>query len=267
MSHAAGRPQKNYFVQAMFFLCILFLYIPLGYIIFQAFLLDQENWSSGFTLKWVIKLWNSHTLWHPLTNSIKVGVLSATLSVILGTLGAVGLSRAKKNLPAAINTLILLPVLLPEVITALSLLLFFLVIKVPLGFFTIVIAHASFSASFVFFILVEQFKNLDPQMLEAALDLGATPHQAFWKVTFPNVLPGILGGWLLAFTLSFDDFLISNFTSGPGFTTLPLKIYSLMKIGLSPELNGLSLFLILTSTALVLLLFSREGSRKWVLRK
>ena len=150
MTASSGRPQKNYFVQAVFYVCILFLYVPLAYIIFQAFLVDQNNWASGFTLKWVIKLWNSHTLWHPLTNSIKVGVLSATLSVILGTLGALGLSRAKKNLPAVLNTLILLPVLLPEVITALSLLLFFLVIKVPLGFFTIVVAHASFSASFVF---------------------------------------------------------------------------------------------------------------------
>jgi spermidine/putrescine transport system permease protein len=104
-------------------------------------------------------------------------------------------------------------------------------------------------------------------MLEVALDLGATPRQAFWKVTFPNILPGIFGAWLLAFTLSFDDFLISFFTGGPGIVTLPLKIYSLMRIGLSPELNGLSLFLILMSTALVLLLFSREGSRKWVLRR
>lgn len=261
------RQQKNYLVQGIFYLSLGFLYLPLLYLVFQAFLVNPNQWESGFTLQWVIKLWNSDALWHPLGVSVKVAFLAATLSTALGLLGALGVSRMKRAMPALLQTLIMLPILLPEVITGLSLLLFFLLMRVPLGFWTVVIAHASFSASFVFFILTEQFKNLDPQMLEAALDLGATPREAFWKVTFPNVLPGILGGWLLAFTLSFDDFLISFFTGGAGITTLPLKIYSLMRIGLSPELNGLSLFLILMSSALVLLLFSREGSRKWVLRK
>ena len=151
-------------------------------------------------------------------------------------------------------------------ITGLSLLLFFLLCRIELGFFTVVIAHASFSASFVYFIMVEQLRKLDPQLSEAAEDLGAKPTEIFWKVTFPNILPGLMGGWLLAFTLSFDDFLISFFTSGAGLTTLPLKIYSLMRIGISPELNGLSFVMICISTVLVLLLVSKEQSRKWVLK-
>lgn len=259
-------PRKNRWVAAIFWLVIAFLYLPLFYVIFQAFLVDPHHWQSGFTLKWIIKLFSSKSLWEPLGTSLEIAVLSATLSVTLGTLGAVGLTPIASILPPALQTLIMLPILLPEVITGLSLLLFFLLLRLKLGFWTVVIAHASFSASFVYFIMVEQIRKLDPQMNEAALDLGAKPNEVFWKVTLPNIIPGVMGGWLLAFTLSFDDFLISFFTSGAGLTTLPLKIYSLMRIGVTPELNGLSFFMISISTFLVLMLVSKEQSRKWVLK-
>jgi len=257
---------RNPLVSALFWTAIVLLYLPLLYLVFQTFLVDPHNWRSGFTLKWLFRLFDSSTLWMPLLNSVEIGVLSATLAVCLGTLGAVGLSRVASFLPSAIQTLIMLPILVPEVITGLSLLLFFLLCRLELGFLTVVIAHASFSASFVYFIMVEQLKKLDPQMSEAAQDLGAKPSEVFWKVTLPNIIPGVMGGWLLAFTLSFDDFLISFFTSGAGLTTLPLKIYSLMRIGVSPELNGLSFIMICISTCLVLLLISKEQSRKWVLK-
>jgi len=257
---------KNPLVTGLFWLAIFLLYLPLFYLVFQAFLINPNDWRSGFTLKWIIKLFDSPNLWGPLLNSVEIGVLSATLAVSLGTLGAVGLTPISSILPPVIQTLILLPILVPEVITGLSLLLFFLLCRMDLGFFTVVIAHASFSASFVYFIMVEQLKKLDPQMSEAAQDLGAKPSEVFWKVTLPNIIPGVMGGWLLAFTISFDDFLISFFTSGAGLTTLPLKIYSLMRIGVSPELNGLSLVMICISTSLVLMLISKEQSRKWVLK-
>jgi ABC-type spermidine/putrescine transport system permease subunit II len=249
-----------------FVVALLFLYLPLAYLVVQAFLNDPNDLTSGFTLKWIQKLFQSESLWIPLLNSLEIGVLSATLSVTLGTLGAVGLTPVAGILPATLQSLIVLPMLLPEVITGLSLLLFFLLLQVPLGFMTVVIAHASFAASFVYFIMVEQLRKLDPQMGEAAQDLGAKPHQIFWKVTLPNILPGMMGAWLLAFTLSFDDFLISFFTSGTGLTTLPLKIYSLMRIGASPELNGLCFFMIALSTSLVVVLMWKESSRKWVLK-
>jgi len=257
---------RNPVVTGLFWGAIVLLYLPLVYLIFQAFLENPNQWRSGFTLKWILKLFDSPTLWGPLLNSVEIGVLSATLAVALGTLGAVGLTPISALLPPVIQTLILLPILVPEVITGLSLLLFFLLCRLELGFFTVVVAHASFSASFVYFIMVEQLKKLDPQMSEAAQDLGATPSEVFWKVTLPNIIPGVMGGWLLAFTISFDDFLISFFTSGAGLTTLPLKIYSLMRIGVSPELNGLSLVMICISTGLVLMLISKEQSRKWVLK-
>lgn len=258
--------RSNPFVTTIFFIAILLLYTPLFYLILQTFLKNPNDLNSGFTLDWLIKLFHSPSLWEPLVTSLEIGILSASLAVTVGTLGAVGLVEFASYLPAPIQSLIMLPILLPEVITGLSLLLFFLLLRVELGFATVVIAHASFSASFVYFIMLEQLKKLDPQMAEAAQDLGAKPHEIFWKVTLPNILPGMMGGWLLAFTISFDDFLISFFTSGAGLTTLPLKIYSLMRIGVTPELNGLSFLMICISTFLVLLMLSREQSRKWVLK-
>lgn len=265
MNTPAAQP-KNPFVTAIFFTVIALLYVPLLYLIFQAFLHNPNQWSSGFTTEWLRKLLASETLWEPLFNSLEIGFASATLAVSVGTLGAVALSPFAASLPAVLQALITLPILLPEVITGLSLLLFFLLAGIPLGKFTVILAHASFSASFAYFIMVEQLKKLDPQMSEAALDLGAKPQEIFAKILLPNILPGIMGAWLLAFTLSFDDFLISFFTSGAGVTTLPLKIYSMMRIGISPELNALSFVMILFSTVLVLTLMSKEQSRKWVLK-
>ncbi len=264
MSTPVRRPNRA--VTAVFFAVIGLLYIPLAYLLLQTFLVNPNEWSSGFTLKWILLLFHEPALWEPLFNSLQIALLSACLSVVLGTLGAVGLNPLGGKLPTFLQTLIMLPILLPEVITGLSLLLFFLLIRVELGMFTIVIAHASFSASFVYFIMVEQLRKLDPQLAEAAQDLGAKPGEIFWRVTFPNILPGIFGGWLLAFTISFDDFLISFFTSGAGVTTLPLKIYSLMRIGITPEINGLAFVMILLSTSLVLILLSKEQSREWVLK-
>lgn len=258
--------KANPFVATIFFIAIFLLYTPLFYLILQTFLNNPYDLKSGFTFRWLLKLFHSPSLLEPLMNSLEIGVLSASLAVTVGTFGALGLFEFSALLPTTIQSLIMLPILLPEVITGLSLLLFFLLLHIELGFATVVVAHASFSASFVYFIMLEQLKKLDPQMAEVAQDLGAKPHQIFWKVTLPNILPGMMGGWLLAFTLSFDDFLISFFTSGAGLTTLPLKIYSLMRIGVTPELNGLSFLMIRISTFLVLLLVSKEQSRKWVLR-
>jgi ABC-type spermidine/putrescine transport system permease subunit II len=152
-----------------------------------------------------------------------------------------------------------------EVITGLSLLLFFLLIKLPLGMTTIVIAHASFSASFVYFIMVEQLRKLDPQMQEAAQDLGAKPSETFWQVTLPNILPGVMGGWLLAFTLSFDDFLIS-FHQWQRSNDIAIENLFSDADWTFPEINGLAFVMILLSTSLVVVLLSSEKSRKWVLR-
>lgn len=258
--------RSNRFVQCIFWLVIALLYLPLLNLVIQAFLQNPHDWSSGFTTQWIERLFSSNAFWRPLITSLEIGFFSATVAVAVGTFGAVGLSKTRAVLPPVFQTLILLPILLPEVITGLSLLIFFLLIQLELGFFTVVIAHSSFSASFVYFVMVEQLRKIDPQLEEAARDLGAQNHQIFWKVIFPNIVPGVIGGWLLAFTLSFDDFLISFFTSGAGLTTLPLKIYSMMRIGISPELNALSFVMICISFGLVMTLLSKEQGREWVLK-
>jgi len=256
----------NVFVRIAFAAVLLFLYLPLAYVVLQAFLANPNDWREGLTLKWIALFLSNPSLWTPLFTSLQIAMVSAVLAVALGTLGAVGLTPLDGRLPSWLQALIVLPILLPEIVTGLSLLLFFLLARVELGFWTVATAHASFSASFVYFIMVEQLRKLDPQLGEGAQDLGAEPSVIFWKVTLPNIVPGLIGAWLLAFTLSFDDFLISFFTSGAGVTTLPIKIYSLMKIGVTPELNALSLVLILVSTGLVVVLMSRENSRQWVLK-
>ncbi len=253
---------KNFFVSFSFWLVIFILYTPIFFIIFQAFLLNPYDFSSSFTLKWIKEFFSNRSLWEPLISSLEIAFISASISVLLGTLGALGLNG--KLLGVSIHSLIMLPILLPEIITGLSLLLFFLLTKVHLGFWTVVISHASFSASFVYFIMIEQFKKFDTTYIEAAFDLGANSQEVFTKVTLPNIVPGIIASWLFAFTLSFDDFLISFFTSGGGVVTLPLKIYSMMRVGITPSLNALALVMICISTALVLLLMSGEQTRKWV---
>lgn len=256
---------RNLFITFMFWATMGFLYLPLGYLVIQAFLSDPSNIASGFTTKWVVTLLKGNSLWDPLMNSLIIGVASATIATFIGTLGAVGFGPFSTVLPPSLTALIMLPILIPEVITGLSLLLFFLLFRLELGATTVVLAHASFSASFVYFIMIEQLRKLDPNLGEAAYDLGAKPGQIFWKVILPNIVPGLMAGWLLSFTISFDDFLISFFTSGAALTTLPLKIYSLMRIGFSPELNAMSLVMICLSTGLVMILWSKEQSRKWVI--
>ncbi len=251
-----GRPSR--LALAVFFaLVMICLYTPLLYLLVQTFLTNPNDLSSPFTLKWLVMLFEDPELLEPLLTSLQIAFMSACLSVSLGTFGAVGLNRAGFKSPGFLRGFIMLPILLPEVITGLSLLLFFLVLHIPLGTLTIVLAHASFSASFVYFIMVEQLRKLDPQISEAAEDLGAKPSVIFWRVILPNILPGLLAGWLLAFTISFDDFLISFFTSGAGVTTLPLKIYSLMRIGITPEINGLAFVMLAISSLLVFVLVTR----------
>lgn len=246
----------------LFFIGAIFvLYLPLFIILLQAFLKNPHHFEEGFTTRWVSVLFEKGELWEPLLTSLRVALLAGTLSTILGSLGALGFHKIKET--KMIHSLIVLPMVLPEVITGLSLLLFFLFLKIPLGFVTMVLAHASFSASFVFFIVLEQVKKLDPHLGEAGLDLGATPSQVFWQITLPNIFPGVISGFLLAFTISFDDFLISFFTGGAGVTTLPLKIYSMVRVGITPELNALSLIMICLSTLFILILLSKNKKTPW----
>lgn len=251
----------------IFWAVIVFLYTPLVALFIQALwqLFSNEPQPGADQTLW--ESISRAEFWIPLWTSLSVAIAAATLSAILGTAGALGFHRWQNKPSVWFQSLVMLPLITPEVVTGLSLLLLFVACRIELGFTTLVLAHASFSASFVFFTVLEQIKKLDPEIIEASQDLGATPAVAFRKVIFPNLVPGMIGGWIVAFTLSFDDFLISFFTSGASLTTLPLKIYSMMRIGVTPELNAMALVMIVFSSGAVLFMVAKEERLKWLVKQ
>lgn len=233
-------------------LVYLFLYIPLLILIVYSFNDSRVNvgWV-GFTLKWYKALIHDRQLIDAAINSIIIALIASTVSVILGTLAGVALHKYKVPL---LSTLVMIPVAAPELLVGVSLLLFFLLINFTLGMASIILAHIAFCLSFVTIAVKTRMHGMDDSLVDAARDLGASPTRAFFSVLIPTILPGVIAGWLMAFTLSLDDFVITFFTAGVGATTLPLAIYSMLKMGVTPEINAASTViifctLILTSIA------------------
>jgi len=177
--------------------------------------------------------------------TIRVGLIAATVATVLGTLAAIALTRyARFRGRLLFSGMVFAPLVMPEVITGLSLLLFFVAVGLDRGFVTLTLAHITFTMCFVTVVVQSRLVTFDRALEEAAMDLGATPVKAFFQVTLPIILPAVISGWMLAFTLSLDDLVISNFTSGPGATTLPMKIYSQVRLGVTPEINAVCTILI-----------------------
>ncbi len=232
----------------------IFMYVPILVLIVFSF--DNSRLAvewHGFTLQWYEKLFHNEAVASALSNSLIVALISVAISVVMGVLVAVGLSRAKFKGTSMVRGLIVLPIIVPEIAMAVGALILFIAIGLPLGLASVIVAHIVFCLSYVALTVMARLEGLNPQLNEAALDLGATPVEAFFKVTLPILLPGIISGALLAFVLSLDDFVITQFTAGVGATTLPLRIYSMVKFGVSPEINALST-LMLTVTILITLL-------------
>ena len=199
-----------------------------------------------------------------LRNSLYVAFSSTLISTVFGTMVALAMERYKFKGQLAFDALLYLPIIIPDIAMAVMLLLFFVLIKIPLGRSTIIISHVAFNISFVAVVVRARLAQFDMTLEEAAQDLYANNWQTFRQVTLPLIMPGILGGALLAFTLSLDDFVITFFTSGPGSTTLPLRIYSMVKLGVTPEINALSSIMLFASFILVFLSFilQRGGDGK-----
>lgn len=229
-------------------LVYLFLYIPLIILVVYSFNDSRVNvgWV-GFTLKWYKILFNDSQLIHAAINSLIIALISSTVSVILGTLAGVALHKYKVPL---LSTLVMIPVAAPELLVGVSLLLFFLLINFTLGMASIILAHIAFCLSFVTISVKTRMHGMDESLIDAARDLGASPTRAFFSVLIPTILPGVIAGWLMAFTLSLDDFVITFFTAGVGATTLPLAIYSMLKMGVTPEVNAVSTVIILCTLIL-----------------
>ena len=228
----------------------LFLYLPLVNVVVYSFNDSRLNaeWV-GFTTKWYVKLFNNDEMITAAVNSLIIGVTSSVIATVLGTLAGIALHRFKlKFLPF----LVLTPIAIPEILMGVSLLIFFVMINLTLGMVSIILAHVAFCIGFVAIVVRARMQGMDDSLVEAARDLGATPWQAFRLVTLPQILPGIMAGALMAFTLSIDDFVITFFTAGVGASTLPLQIYSMIKIAVTPEVNAVSTLLMLLTLVLIL---------------
>lgn len=242
------------FSLGMFTLVILFLYMPLAILVVYSFNESRMMAWAGFSLRWYNELFfSSGNLWHSFGNSVIVALTSATVSTVIGTLGAIGLYWYKFRFKKAIQLAAFVPMLIPEIIIGVSLLIFFAGIKLQLSLFTIFLAHTTFNIPFVLMVVMARLEEFDFTIIEAAYDLGAAELQALSKVILPSAYPGIISGFLIAVTLSLEDFVITFFVSGPGSSTLPLHIYSMIRFGVSPVINALSVVVIAGTVVLAVL--------------
>jgi spermidine/putrescine transport system permease protein len=207
----------------------------------------------GFTLSWYRVLFDDAQMLVAARNSLVVAAASSTIATVLGTLAGFALYRYPRR--RLLPVLVLTPIAIPEVLQGVSLLVFFVMLNLTLGLVSIVLSHIAFCIGFVAVVVRARLQGLDESLIEAARDLGATPWQAFRRITLPLISPGIVAGALLAFTLSIDDFVITFFTAGAGTTTLPLQIYSMIRIAVTPEVNAVSTLLV----ALTLVLTALAG--------
>jgi spermidine/putrescine transport system permease protein len=249
-STARGRAP---FLAALTTLVYLFLYAPILVLVVFSFNRSRLTavWG-GFTLDWYQRLFSSPQIRTSLRNSLVVAVVTTIVATAIGTAAALALARGRLRKTGPLVALIALPIVVPEIVLASSLLLFFAALGLRLGFTTVILAHVAFCLSYVVVVVRARFAGLDPSLEEAAADLGAGPWRTFFKVTLPGIMPGVLSAALLVFALSIDDYVVTSFVAGVGSTTLPIQIYSMVRSGITPEINAVST-LLLVATALLLL--------------
>ncbi len=234
-------------------LVYVFLYLPIFILIIFSFNKARIGsvWT-GFTLDWYRELLKDTSILAALKNSLIVAVASTFISTIIGTLVAFAMSRFSFPGKRAFDSILYMPIIMPDILMGISLLTLYVIIRFTLGLVSIIVAHVAFNISFVAVVVTARLHDYDMTLDEAAMDLGANPFQTFMKITFPLILPGVIGGALIAFTLSFDDYLITSFVRGTGYTTLPIKVYSMMKFGVTPSINALSTLILLFTIVLLL---------------
>ncbi|MCL2158873.1 MAG: ABC transporter permease [Oscillospiraceae bacterium] len=244
----------------------LFLYVPIFILIAFSFNSSKSKsvWS-GFTLDWYSRLFSNELIIGSLINTLVLALAASVISTVIGTAAAIGIHSMKKTTKAVIMNVTYLPVLNPEIITGVSFMLLFAFINFEPGFSTLLFAHISFCIPYVILNLMPKLRQLDRYQYEAALDLGCNPYQAFFKVILPEIFPGILSGFLMAFTYSIDDVVISLFVAGPKMQTLPITIYSMTRKQISPEINALSAIMFVVVLLLLLVMNAldiRESAKK-----
>jgi spermidine/putrescine transport system permease protein len=247
-------------------LVLIFFYVPIILLVINSFNINKQGTSwDGFTLEWFRQLFTfkGRAIWSALSNTLLVAAFSTVGSTVLGTCAAFALHKYKTRFQKFHYTLIYTPLVVPEILIGISLLIFFMAVNVPLGLTTIVLAHITFCVSYVAMAVLARLQDFDMTILEAARDLGASSWQTTWKVLVPIIMPGIMAGALLAFTLSIDDFVITFFVNGPGTTTLPIQIQGMIKRGSLTLINALSTLLLAVTFVVILICqyFAKRRSR------
>ena len=230
-------------------------YLPLVMVVIFSFNDSKLTVSwKGFTLSWYQKLFQDAALIAALKNSLILGVVSCLVAAVIGTLGAIGMARVNKS-KGMMEYLSTVPIMVPEIILGMVFMAFFSLLNLPFGMLTLVLAHSAFCIPYVYMMVKARLVGIDKSLEEAAMDLGASPRRIFWDITLPLIMPAVLSGCLLAFAMSFDDVVISIFVNGPKLSTLPIKVYTQLKTGVTPEINALCT-VILTAVILVELVSS-----------
>lgn len=252
---------KRYLSKIYLGLVFIFLYAPI--IVLAVFSFNESrsrgNWT-GFTLKWYIELFHDRDIRLAFYYTISIAIASAIISTIIGTISAIGINSMKGKTKALILNVNYLPVVNPDIVTGISLMILFISFNMDFGFNTMLLAHIVFNIPYVILSVLPKLKQLDVHMTEAAMDLGATPMYALRKVIIPEIKPGIITGFLMAFTLSIDDFIISYFTKGEGVTNLSIVIYSMARRGVRPTINALSTIMLSVVLILMILINKRTNS-------
>lgn len=250
-------------------LVLFFLYVPIFVLIVFSFNeTKSRSVFSGFTLDWYIRLFNNRIIISSLINTIIIACVSSIISTVLGTLAAIGINSMRKVPKRVIMGITNMPIINPEIVTGVSLMLLFVFfaarMNLEFGFVTLLIAHITFNVPYVILNVMPKFNQMDPHIYEAAQDLGCSPVQAFRKVVLPEIMPGVISGFLMSFTYSLDDFVISYFTSGSTSQTLPITIYSMTRRKVSPEINALSTLIFIS---VVVILIVKNIIEKKALKK
>ncbi len=249
---------KNFFIILVFF----FLYLPILVLVVFSFNTSKMNIVfEGFTLKWYQTLLKNRSLLEAFGNTLIVSFVSTTVSTIIGTLSAYALRKYQFFGKKLIVKLLYIPIVIPEIVLGISLLSVYTLFQLDLGLGTLILSHIAFSIPYVIISVKSVLDQLNPQLEDSAKDLGASPFRVFWNVTLPNLIPGITSGAMLAFTLSLDDVVISYFTAGPGSNTLPLKIYSMIKTGITPDVNALSTIILIITLSILMFVTLKQVKR------
>ena len=248
MKKFKGLPSKLWLV-----LLMAFMYLPIIYVVIFSFN-DSRSLThfTGFSLEWYEKMLDNSTMMESIYYTVVIAVIATIVSTIVGTITAIGLSKSRHIMKETITQINNLPMLNPEIVTAIGLMLFFTALNMRLGFMTLLLAHIIFCIPYVILSIMPKLRQLDDNLFEAALDLGCTPFEALYKVIIPQIKPGIISGALIAFTMSFDDFVISYFVTGPGINNISTMVYTSVK-RINPSVNALSTIIVLAITIILLI--------------